>query len=69
MAFENFQIQTDPLASYFGNIDVNLVNTSMRREAQDFTLLNSAQTRPGTYNACSVSPSNNQRFSWVADIL
>ncbi|HON11182.1 MAG TPA: hypothetical protein PLE24_09970 [Chitinispirillaceae bacterium] len=38
MAFENFQIQTDPLASYFGNIDVNLVNTPMRREAQDFTL-------------------------------
>jgi hypothetical protein len=38
MAFENFEIQTDPLASYFGNIDVNLVNTPMRIEAQDFTL-------------------------------
>ncbi|MBN1604222.1 MAG: hypothetical protein JW915_21610 [Chitinispirillaceae bacterium] len=38
MAFENFQIQTDPLASYFGNIDANLVNTPMRRDAKDFTL-------------------------------
>ncbi len=38
MAFDNFQIQTDPLASYFGNIDANLVNTPMRRDAQDFAL-------------------------------
>jgi hypothetical protein len=38
MAFENFEIQTDPLASYFGNIDVNLVNTPMRIAAQDFVL-------------------------------
>lgn len=38
LAFENFEIQTDPLASYFGNIDVNLVNTPMRTEAQDFVL-------------------------------
>lgn len=38
MAFENFQIETDPLASHFCNIDVNLVNTPMRREARDFEL-------------------------------
>ena len=38
MAFENFQIQTDPLETYFGNIDANLVNTPMRKEAQDFEL-------------------------------
>lgn len=38
MAFENFQIQTDPYESYFDNIDVNLVNTPMRQDAQDFVL-------------------------------
>lgn len=38
MAFENFEIVTDPLASYFGNIDANLVNTPMRREAKDFVI-------------------------------
>lgn len=38
LAFENFEIQTDPMASYFGNIDVNMVNTPMRIPAQDFVL-------------------------------
>lgn len=38
MAFENFKIQTDPMESYTDNIDVNLVNTPMRIEAQDFVL-------------------------------
>ena len=38
LAFENFDIQTDAMASYFGNIDVNLVNTPMRINAQDFVL-------------------------------
>ncbi|MBN1576023.1 MAG: hypothetical protein JW913_05690 [Chitinispirillaceae bacterium] len=38
MAFENFKIETDPLASYTDNIDVNLVNTPMRIEARDFVL-------------------------------
>jgi hypothetical protein len=38
MAFENFLVQTDPLEAYFGNIDVNLVNTPMRIPAQDFVL-------------------------------
>lgn len=38
MAFENFEIQTDPLASYTDNIDVNLVNTPMRVEAKDFVI-------------------------------
>ena len=38
MAFENFEIQTDPMASYFGNIDYNLVNTPMRSDARDFEL-------------------------------
>jgi hypothetical protein len=38
MAFENFTIQTDPLESYFDNIDVNMVNTVKRQEAKDFRL-------------------------------
>ena len=38
MAFENFELQTDPLASYTDNIDVNLVNTPMRIDARDFVL-------------------------------
>jgi hypothetical protein len=38
MAFENFEIVTDPLLQYFDNIDVNLVNTPMRKDAQDFQL-------------------------------
>jgi hypothetical protein len=38
MAFENFVIQTDPLQSYFDNIDMNLVNTPMRLPALDFEL-------------------------------
>jgi hypothetical protein len=38
MAFENFEVQTDPLASFFGNIDVNMVNTPMRKDALDFEL-------------------------------
>jgi hypothetical protein len=38
LAFENFTIQTDPLESYFDNIDVNLVNSPMRLPALDFTL-------------------------------
>ncbi|MBD3320177.1 MAG: asparagine synthetase B [Chitinivibrionales bacterium] len=38
MAFEDFSIQTDPLASYFGNIDVNKVNTPLRVPARDFEL-------------------------------
>ena len=38
MAFEGFEIQTDPLASYFGNIDVNRVNTPLRKDAMDFEL-------------------------------
>ncbi|MFP4164031.1 MAG: asparagine synthetase B [Chitinispirillaceae bacterium] len=38
MAFENFSIITDPMASSFGNIDVNQVNTSRRRPAEDFVL-------------------------------
>jgi len=38
MAFENFDIETNPLASYFGNIDVNRVNTPQRIDAQDFVL-------------------------------
>jgi hypothetical protein len=37
-AFENFTIQTSADASYFGNIDVNLVNTPMRKDAMDFKL-------------------------------
>lgn len=38
LAFENFTIQTDPMASYFDNIDVNMVNTPMRVDAQNFVL-------------------------------
>lgn len=38
MAFENFQIVTDPLESCFGNIDVNLVNTALRKDARDFVI-------------------------------
>ncbi|HLV32792.1 MAG TPA: hypothetical protein VKY57_14570 [Chitinispirillaceae bacterium] len=38
MAFENFEIETDQMASHFGNIDFNLVNTPMRKEAKDFEL-------------------------------
>jgi len=37
-AFENFEIQTDPYASYFDNIDVNMVNTPFKKEARDFEL-------------------------------
>ncbi|MGA2507950.1 MAG: asparagine synthetase B [Chitinispirillaceae bacterium] len=37
-AFENFEIQTDPYASYFDNIDVNMVNTPFRKEARDFEI-------------------------------
>jgi hypothetical protein len=37
-AFENFTIETSASASYFGNIDVNRVNTPQRLEAQDFAL-------------------------------
>jgi len=33
-----FEIETDPFASYFGNIDVNRVNTPERIDAQEFTL-------------------------------
>jgi hypothetical protein len=38
LAFTGFSIETDPLASYFDNIDVNLVNTPMRKDAKDFRL-------------------------------
>lgn len=37
-AFENFEIETNPLAGNFDNIDVNMVNTPMRKEAPDFDL-------------------------------
>jgi hypothetical protein len=37
-AFENFTIETSAMASHFGNIDVNLVNTPMRKPAMDFEL-------------------------------
>ncbi|MFW6221681.1 MAG: asparagine synthetase B [Fibrobacterota bacterium] len=37
-AFENFEIETSAMASYFGNIDVNRVNTPQRKEALDFDL-------------------------------
>jgi len=37
-AFENFHIQTSAMASYFDNIDVNMVNTPMRLPAMDFDL-------------------------------
>ncbi len=38
MAFENFEITTDPYTTSFGNIDVNQVNTPLRKEAEDFHL-------------------------------
>ena len=38
MAFENFTIQTDPMATYFDDIDMNYVNTPMRLPALDFDL-------------------------------
>ena len=38
MAFENFEIVTDPLQQVFDNIDVNMVNTPLRKDAQDFQL-------------------------------
>jgi hypothetical protein len=38
LAFGNFEIQTDPMASYFDNIDVNMVNTPWRKDALDFEL-------------------------------
>jgi hypothetical protein len=37
-AFEDFEVQADPMAQYFDNIDVNMVNTSWRKEARDFEL-------------------------------
>ena len=37
-AFENFEVQPDPMAPYFDNIDVNMVNTPSRKEARDFEL-------------------------------
>ena len=37
-AFEKFTIQTDPAATYFDNIDVNLVNTPLRIDAKNFLL-------------------------------
>ncbi len=37
-AFEDFEIETSAMSSYFGNIDVNRVNTPMRKEAKDFEL-------------------------------
>ncbi len=37
-AFENFTIETRAITSYFGNIDVNMVNTPMRKPALDFQL-------------------------------
>ncbi len=37
-AFEKFTIQTSAMASYFGNIDVNMVNTPFRKAAMDFQL-------------------------------
>jgi hypothetical protein len=38
LAFENFTIQTNPMETYFDNIDMNLVNTPLRLPAMDFTL-------------------------------
>jgi hypothetical protein len=38
MAFENFSLQTDPFAGNFDNIDVNCVNTPLRKPARDFEL-------------------------------
>jgi hypothetical protein len=37
-AFENFTIQTRAMESYFGNIDVNMVNTIYKKDALDFQL-------------------------------
>ncbi len=37
-AFENFTIQTSARESYFGNIDVNMVNTPFKKPAMDFQL-------------------------------
>ncbi|MBN2188493.1 MAG: hypothetical protein JW699_03485 [Chitinispirillaceae bacterium] len=37
-AFENFEVETDPMVQCFDNIDVNLVNTPYRKEARDFEL-------------------------------
>jgi hypothetical protein len=37
-AFEDFEIQTDPMVQCFDNIDVNMVNTPYRKEARDFEL-------------------------------
>lgn len=38
LAFENFEIQTDPMAGNHGNIDVCQVNTPNRLEEMDFVL-------------------------------
>jgi hypothetical protein len=38
MAFEGFSVQTSAMASYFGTIDVNMVNTPQRKQAMDFEL-------------------------------
>jgi hypothetical protein len=38
MAFENFEIVTDPVLQVFDNIDVNMVNTPLRKDARDFQL-------------------------------
>jgi hypothetical protein len=37
-AFENFTIETNPMAPYFDDIDVNRVNTPLRIEAPEFDL-------------------------------
>ena len=37
-AFADFSVETSAMASHFGNIDVNLVNTPLRKPAMDFTL-------------------------------
>lgn len=37
-AFENFEVETSAMSAYFGNIDVNKVNTPQRKEAMDFEL-------------------------------
>lgn len=37
-AFENFKIETSAMASHFGNIDYNLVNTGMKIDVSDFVL-------------------------------
>jgi len=38
MAFENFTLETNPLESFFDNIDVNRINTPYAVPAADFTL-------------------------------